>query len=127
MDDPQTLIEGLMARLQGPMHFRLFLQPAIAMFFAFRDGRRDARDGKPAYFWAFAVDPAHRRELLVSGWKSIGKVFCIAIVLDLVFQHLAFKEFRMAGAIVAGVLLAMLPYLLLRGPVNRLLRRSKGS
>jgi ribose/xylose/arabinose/galactoside ABC-type transport system permease subunit len=66
--------------------------------------------------------------MLKGGWKSIGKVFIIAIILDLVFQYVAFKELRsVPGALVAGVILAIVPYLLLRGPINRLLgRKSTG-
>ena len=101
------------------MSFRLLLQPLVALFFAFRDGLSDAREGSQPYFWALFTEPEHRREMLESGWKSIGKVFIIAIALDLVFQYLVFDNFRPIGAVVAGVVLAILPYLLLRGPVNR--------
>ncbi len=95
--------------------------------FAVRDGRKDAREGRVPFFWALFTDPEHRREMLRSGWKSIGKVFIIAIALDFVFQYIVFEDFRPLGALVAGLILAVIPYLLLRGPVNRLMRpRSKG-
>jgi len=123
MGDPLSFIDGLSARLQGPMSFRFIIQPLVALFFAFRDGRRDAREGRPPYFWALFADPEHRREMLQSGWKSVSKVFIIAILLDLVFQYIVFHDLRLIGALIAGVILAILPYLLLRGPVNRLLRR----
>lgn len=102
------------------MSLRLVLQPLMALIFAFRDGRKDAREGRAPYFWALFTDPRHRREMLESGWKSIGKVFVIAIVLDLVFQYIVFHEFRPIGALGAGIVLAIIPYALLRGPVNRL-------
>jgi len=38
-------------RPEGPMAFRFFVQPAVASFFACRDGILDARKQKPAYFW----------------------------------------------------------------------------
>ena len=121
MGDHLSLIESLSARLQGPMHFRLILQPLVALIFAIRDGRRDAREGRPPYFWALFTEPEHRREMLASGWKSVGKVFIIAIVLDLVFQYIAFRAFHPVAALLAGALLALVPYILLRGPVNRLM------
>jgi hypothetical protein len=124
MGDYLSFFEGLSARLQGPMHFRFILQPLIALFFAIRDGRRDAREGRPPYFWALFTEPEHRRDMLASGWKSVGKVFIIAIVLDLVFQYIALRAFHPVAAVLAGVLLALVPYLLLRGPVNRLMRRT---
>ena len=72
MGDYLGFIDGLLARLQGPMSFRLFIQPLMAFFFAFRDGRKDAREGRPPYFWGLFADPEHRGEMLRSGWKSLG-------------------------------------------------------
>jgi hypothetical protein len=127
MGDHLSFVEGFLARLQGPMSFRLFLQPLVALVFAIRDGRKDAREGRPPYFWALFTDPGHRRDMVMSGWKSIGKVFIIAIVLDFVFQYIVFHDFRPVGALLAGLILALVPYLLLRGPVSRLMRhQAKG-
>jgi hypothetical protein len=41
-------VSDLIGRLTGP---RLFLQPAVAGFFALRDGLKDAREGRPPHFW----------------------------------------------------------------------------
>lgn len=123
MEDPQGFLEGLAARLQGPMHFRLFLQPLIAITFAIRDGRKDAREGRAPFFWTMFTDRQGRREMLRTGCRSVGKVFVVAIVLDLVFQYIAFAQFRPVGALMAGVVLALLPYIVLRGPAHRLFRR----
>lgn len=120
MSDHLSFIDGLLARIDGPMSFRMIIQPLVATFFAVRDGRRDAKEGKPPFFWALFTDAGHRRELLRSGWKSVGKVFILAMVLDLVFQYIAFKDFRPVAALLAGLILAILPYLLFRGPINRL-------
>jgi hypothetical protein len=123
MGDYLGFIDGLLARLHGPMSFRLIIQPLMALFFAFRDGRRDAREGRPPYFWALFTGSENRGDMLRSGWKSIGKVFIIAIALDNVFQYIVFHNFRPGGGLIVGVILALVPYLLLRGPVNRLMRR----
>lgn len=122
MGDLLSFTDGLAERALGPLSFRLLMQPAVALYFGLRDGQRDAREGRAPYFWALFSDPAHRREMLQSGWGSIGKVFVLAVVLDLVFQWIQFSRVHLAGALVAGVVLAILPYLLLRGPVNRLSR-----
>lgn len=124
MGEHLSFIDGLMARIDGPMSFRLLLQPLVALFFVFRDGYRDARENKSPYFWALFTEPGHRREMLESGWRSIGKVFIIAIALDLVFQYIVFHDFRPLGALLTGLILALVPYVLLRGPVNRLIRFS---
>lgn len=125
MLEPLGFLDGLMARFEGPMNFRLFLQPLVALFFAFRDGRKDAREGKTPFFWGLFADPENRREMLRSGWKSVGKVFVIAVVLDFVFQFVVFRGIRPGGALVTGAVLAIVPYLLLRGPVNRLWPQGK--
>ena len=42
--------ENLVGRIGGAMSFRLILQPAVALFFGIRDGLKDARAQRPAYF-----------------------------------------------------------------------------
>jgi hypothetical protein len=116
MDSDLSFIEGLVARLEGPMSLRFVMQPLVALFFAFRDGRKDAREGRSPYLWALFTEPEHRLDILQRAWTSIGKVFIIATVLDFVFQYIVFHDFRPVGALLAGLILAILPYLLLRGP-----------
>jgi hypothetical protein len=111
----------LMARPNGPFGFRFLLQPAVAIFYAFRDGRRDAKNSRPAYFWAIFKHPEHRRELIKSGWKSVGKVFILALIIDLIYQVIAMQTFRPLETVVVAVVLALVPYILVRGPINRLL------
>ena len=114
------IMENLIGRVHGPMSFRLVLQPLMAIVFAIRDGRKDAREGRVPYFWAIFTSPEHRRELLREGWKSVGKIFIIAIVLDAVYQYLVARWFYPGEALVVAIALALVPYILLRGPVNRL-------
>lgn len=119
--------ENLVGRVHGPMNFRLILQPLMAIIFAVIDGRKDAHAGQPPYFWALFTNPGHRQELLRSGWKSVGKIFIIAIVLDGVYQFITVRWFYPGEALVTAVVLAIIPYLLLRGPVNRLWpKKAKG-
>jgi hypothetical protein len=117
--------EQLVARVTGPMKFRLVLQPAMAIFFAVRGGLKDAREGQPAYFWGLFTDPAERKAALKDGWKSVGKVFILAIVLDAIYQFIALRWFYPGEAVVVAIILAIIPYLLVRGPVNRIARRNR--
>ena len=120
MDELLTrFFENLVGRVHGPMHFRFLLQPLMAIIFAVRDGRKDAREGQVPYFWALFTDPAHRRDLMRNGWKSVGKVFIIALILDAIYQYIALKWFYPVEALVVSFVLAIVPYVLLRGPVNR--------
>ena len=121
MDDIWARFAGdMMGRVSGPMKFRLLLQPTMAAIFAIRAGLADARTGKPPYFWSLASDPAHRAEMLENGWKSVGKVFVLAMVLDVVYQVIVARFVYLGEVIVVGLLLAIVPYLLLRGLVTRI-------
>ena len=117
--------EQLAARVTGPMKFRLVLQPAMAIFFAVRGGLKDAREGKPPYFWGLFTDPGEREAMLKNGWKSVGKVFILAAVLDAIYQFIELRWFYPGEAVIVAIILAILPYLLVRGPVNRIARRSR--
>lgn len=110
-------------RVSGPMKFRLLLQPMMAVIFAVVSGLKDARTGKPPYFWAMVTDPSHRREMFRDGWKSVGKVFVLALVLDVVYQVVVQQFVYPGEALVVALALAILPYLIVRGLVTRLARR----
>lgn len=116
------MINDILGRLDGPLHFRIFLQPLMAIAFAIRDGLRDARDNQPAYFWSLFAEPSHRSELLRNGWKSISRIFFLAVALDLIYQIIVFQWFYPFETLLVAVLLALIPYLIIRGPVNRIKR-----
>ncbi len=121
MEDFLTrFITDMIGRIDGPMQFRLYLQPLMALAFALRDGRKDARAGRPAYGWALLTDAEHRRYLVQDGWKSISRVFVLAYALDIVYQFIVMHEVRPLQAFFTAILLALVPYVLVRGPVNRL-------
>jgi hypothetical protein len=126
MDDSLTRIwENLGRRIGGPMTFRIVLQPAMAIFFAVRAGLEDGRTGKPPYFFAILSDPAHRRNMLKEGWKATARIFVLAIVMDVIYQIMVFRWFYPGEALIVAFLLACVPYLLTRGPVGRLARRTQ--
>ena len=117
----------LLARVSGPMKFRLVLQPCMAAFFAIRSGLADARAGKPPYFWALLWDRGQRIDMLENGWKSVGRVFILALALDVVYQIIELRFVYVGEAIIVAVILAIAPYLILRGPVTRLARTKKST
>lgn len=116
------IVDNLADRVSGPMKLRIFLQPVMAMSFAILAGLKDARAGKPPYFWALVTDPAHRVDMLKDGWKSVGKVFVLALILDVVYQVIVQRFVYPGEAIIVAFILAILPYLILRGLVTRLAR-----
>lgn len=117
-------VENLVDRVSGPMKFRLLLQPLMAVIFAVISGLKDAKAGKSAYFWALLTDPSHRRDMIRDGWKSVGKVFVLALILDVVYQVIVLRFVYPGEAIVVAIVLAIVPYLIVRGLVTRLSRRA---
>lgn len=117
-----TFWTDFIGRFDGPLHFRLFVQPLMAMLFALRDGNRDAREGRGAYLWSLVSDSTQHRYLLESGWKGISKVFILAFALDVTYQFLEWGGLKPLQALMTAVVLAVIPYAVLRGPVNRLTR-----
>lgn len=117
----------LIGPVHGPFAFRLILQPLTAAFIACRAGLRDARAHRPAYGWAIVSNPVDRNELLRHGWKELTRVFILAVVIDLVYQVIVFKRIYPGQTLIVAALLALLPYPLLRGSVNRIVRRSQRS
>ena len=124
MDNPfDTYAINVLARLDGPLHFRFIMQPLMAILLAIRDGSRDAREGRRPWAWKLVHVPEQRRYLLADGWKGIGRIFLIAIALDVIYQLIEWRTLKPLGALMTATYLAVIPYVLLRGPVNRLLRR----
>jgi hypothetical protein len=124
MDEMLTRIgHDLLDRVSGPMKFRLVLQPTMATIFAIRSGLADAKAGKAPYFWGLLSDPAERDAMLKDGWKSVGKVFLLALILDVLYQIIEQRFVYPGEALIVAFVLAIVPYLVLRGLVTRLARR----
>ena len=58
--------------------------------------------------------------MLKDGWKSVGRVYIFAIVMDAIYQFIVLKTFYPAEALIVAIILAIVPYLLIRGPVSRI-------
>jgi hypothetical protein len=125
MEDIVTrFVTDLTGRLSGPLTLRLFLQPAVAIILAARDGLKDAREGRPPHFWRLVTGPPEaRRRRATETWKAVLNVFVMAVVLDCVYQFLVFGWVYPFEAMFTATVLAILPYVLLRGAINRVGRR----
>jgi hypothetical protein len=116
------LWHNITARLTGPMNLRLIIQPTVATILAVRAGLRDAHQNRPPFLWAVLWNQAHRRELLRQGWKDVGKVFVLATILDVVYQLIVHRGVYMLELLITAVTLAIIPYVLVRGPIGRIAR-----
>jgi hypothetical protein len=116
-------VERLIGRLSGPLNFRLFVMPTVATILAIRAGLRDAREGQPPYLWGLITNRTERRRLVRSGVKDVGKIFIMAVVLDTAYQLFVLRAFYIGQVLIVAVACAIVPYVLIRGPVTRLTRR----
>ena len=117
--------EMLIGRTTGPLTLRLIFQPTMATILAIRAGLKDAREGQSLYFWAFFLHPTQRPLLWRQGWKDVGKVFTIAVVLDIIYEIIVYRWVYPLQAVIVGIVLAIVPYLIFRGLTNRIARRIK--
>jgi hypothetical protein len=110
-------------RVGGPMTFRIILQPTMAALLALLAGLKDARNGRPPYFWTLLTDAADRADLLREGWKAIARVFFLAVIMDVIYQWIVVRWIYPLETLIVAIVLAVVPYLLIRGPVNRIAQR----
>ncbi len=122
-DDIVTrLVTNVLDRVHGPFMFRFVLQPTMAMLLAIRDGRADAKADRPAYLWAVLNHPGDRIRLLQEGSLAVARVLVLGVVMDLAYQLVVFRWFYPMELIVTVLLIVFVPYLLVRGPANRMAR-----
>ena len=107
----------------GPMTFRFILQPTMAIIAALRDGFHDARLGRRPYVWALihgVRDSQGRSGRLWEGIVSTSRILILGVVMDIIYQWKVLDTFYPGQSAVIAILLAFIPYLLLRGPFERL-------
>ena len=115
--------EMLVGREHGPLSFRLIIQPLVATALAVRAGLRDARGGRSPFAWLVLTHPDARREGLRSAWQDIGKLYLTAIAIDLAYELIVSRRLYPLQSVVVATILAVPPYLLVRGIVDRMARR----
>ena len=113
----------LIGRFDGPLSFRLIIQPIVAAILATRDGLKDAKAGRPPRFWAIVTDSTNRQGLIRECWKQIRNVFIMAVIIDVIYEFIAFRTIYPLQPFLVAFVLAVIPYLLIRGPVNRIATR----
>jgi hypothetical protein len=112
----------LLSRPSGPMSFRFLLQPTMALLAAFKDGLTDAKTGRSPYFWTILSNPAERRARLHEGLAATARIILLGLVMDAIYQIVAFRAFYPLEALIVALSLAFIPYLLARGPIARIAR-----
>jgi hypothetical protein len=119
--------DNLIARTEGPMHLRFVIQPAVSIYFAIQAGRLDAKTNTIPFLWRFVTAKGKRKAVAKEGWKHSGKIFMMGLAMDLVYQAVVIyklgteENFYPLESIIVAFLLAIVPYVLIRGPLSRLI------
>lgn len=119
--------QNTLDRAGGPMTFRFILQPIMASIAALYDGMADARTGRSHYLWTVLTDPAKRLGRLREGAWATSRILLLGLTMDAIYQYIVFDTFHPAEAVIITLLLAFAPYVLLRGPVSRLVSWWRGT
>ncbi len=117
---------NLIARPTGPMSFRFILQPSVAAILAIHEGLRDARTGRSPFLWTILREPQKRIERLNEGLNATARVILLGLAMDVMYQRIEFETFYPVEALIIALLLAFVPYVLIRGPAARIARRWRG-
>jgi hypothetical protein len=115
--------DELVSRPAGPLAFRFILQPLMASLLAIRDGYRDASMGRTPYLWTILHDPLHGADRLREGLHAAARVILFGVGMDIAYQIFVLKGFRPLELVVIVVMLCFVPYLIVRGPAERIVRR----
>ena len=83
---------------------------------------RDAQAGRPAYFFAIFTDAVHRSDRLRECWGAVWKVFVVTAILDTIYEIIVLKTIYPGETLIVAVALAVVPYVVVRGPANRITR-----
>ena len=118
----QRFWHDLIARPDGPMRFRFVLQPAMAAIAAIHDGRSDARLGRTPYLMTVLRNPQERIGRLRDGLNATARIILLGLTMDIIYQALVLRTFYPDEALVVALLLAFVPYLIIRELVVRIVR-----
>src|SRR5205807_9203849 len=94
--------------------------PLMARSLAIRAGWEDAWTGRPSFCWTLVREPAKARTMLRNLWKFGGKVFLVAVVLDVVYQLIVLHWIYPVETLIVATLLALVPCVVVRAIGNRI-------
>jgi len=119
LENFQRMWSNLTERPSGPMAFRFILQPSMAAAAAIRDGVHDARTERSPYLWTILRQPEKRIARLREGLDATARIVLLGLAMDVIYQVTVFNMFYPVEALIIALLLAFVPYLLIRGLVAR--------
>ena len=118
----QRMWVNLVSRPSGQFGLRFLIQPAMATILAIRDGLKDARTGRSPYLWTIVARPEKRGGRVREGFAATWKVIVMALVIDAMYQFIEIETIPPSGATIVAIIVAIVPYLLIRGHTARIAR-----
>jgi hypothetical protein len=118
----ERLWRNLLDAPSGPMSFRFILQPSMSATVAIHDSVK--RTGRSRL--TVAGNPRERMGRLRGELVATARIILLGIEMDVIYQLLVFETFYPAQALLIALLLAFIPYLLIRGPATLIARWWRG-
>jgi hypothetical protein len=115
--------KDILDRPGGPMTFRFILQPTMAAIAALIDGIKDARLGRDPYLWTLLTNSQESAGRFREGLIATARIILLGLGMDAIYQATVLKTFYPGEMVLIAILLAFVPYVLLRGPFARIARR----
>lgn len=119
----QRMWRDFFDRPGGPMSFRFYLQPIMAIIAAVHDGINDARTGRTPYMQKLISRSGHLSETLGEALHATARIVLLALGMDAIYQLTVLDTFYPGEMVMVALLLAVVPYVLTRGPIALIVRR----
>jgi hypothetical protein len=87
---------------------------------------RDAKEGRSAYLSAALRSREGLRQFLHAGWRDLRVPFFVAATLGAIYQLIIHRFVYPLELLFTATLLAVVPYVIVRGPANRIAGRIIG-
>ena len=113
-------LDYILELIAGPGTFRFVIQPVLSILLGARDGRNDAKSGTSPYLYTILFESGKRIDTLKAGLGAMALPLIIAVALDSILQVYILGVWRLQWALVVGLCLVAIPYVLSRGVTNRI-------
>jgi hypothetical protein len=123
IENIERIWDNLLARPTGPLKFRFILQPSMAAIIAIREGLYDARKSRSPFAWTILTNANERAGRLREGINATSKILLLGLAIDTIYQIIVFKTFYPYEALIIAVLLALVPYVVIRSLTLRIARK----
>jgi hypothetical protein len=123
IDNAQRIWRNMIARPNAALSFRFILQPSVAAITAINNGLKDAWNARSPFFRALLREPTERISRLNEGLNATARILLLGIAVDVIYQFIEFERFYPVESLLIAVLLAFVPYCVIRGLVVRVSRK----